>query len=141
MFNCAILVIFVEFKFSSSRAPLSGNNILTGIGSGLQELPNLTHLIIANNPSFAGPFPSELLQMTKLQVFEASECGLTGQIPAGIVGMSTLTKLSVENNDLTGTVPVLPPLLNGNDNCRLGKLVRMLRLQAVFEQALFSQLT
>jgi hypothetical protein len=46
-----------------------------------------------------------------LQELKLSQCNLIGKVPHGIQGLTCLTRLRLDNNQLTGTLPDLSPLV------------------------------
>ena len=93
---------------------------MQGLGN-IHTLPKLDNLIIEhNNLLGGGAFPSEILEMGQLRILEAKDCNFGGPLPSDIgVKMSSLQRISLWENNLTGTIPVLPTQLT---YCDLRKL-------------------
>jgi len=53
-----------------------------------------------------GTLPSEIAQMTSLEVLEVWNSRLTGTLPSVLFSMPTLKHLLLQNNDLSGTIPL-----------------------------------
>jgi LRR receptor-like serine/threonine-protein kinase FLS2 len=75
---------------------LSGN--LTYI---LPFLPKLSSLTLAFN-EFSGTFPSPIIRLANLQNLNLEFNSFYGSLPSGL---QSLTRLYLQNNDLTGTLP------------------------------------
>ncbi|RVX13490.1 Receptor kinase-like protein Xa21 [Vitis vinifera] len=94
------------------RLHLGANNLKGE--SSIQELSFLTSLTnckrlrilyLSFNP-LIGILPISIGNLsTSLQLFGASTCKLKGNIPTEIGNLSNLYQLSLNNNDLTGTIP------------------------------------
>ncbi|KAL6334649.1 hypothetical protein AAG906_019511 [Vitis piasezkii] len=116
-----------------------GDNNLKG-ESSIQELSFLTSLTnckwlrnldITLNP-LSGILPTSIGNLsTSLELFQAAACDLKGNIPTEIGNLSNLYQLSLNDNDLTGTIPRLDlsdNKLQGsipNDICELRNLVEL----------------
>ena len=58
-----------------------------------------------NNNNLAGPLPSEIQQLSALQVLHLSSNQLTGPIPADIGQLEALAELHLGGNQLSGLLP------------------------------------
>ena len=83
---------------------------------GLEAATTLEELSITDN-ALVGPFPDELLQLTKLKRLKLSFSGISGTLPEEIKKLSSLEVLNLYGNYLTGTVP-----------SGIGKLTRLVHL-------------
>ncbi|XP_074282457.1 receptor-like protein EIX2 [Silene latifolia] len=72
----------------------------------LQRLPSLAHLSIARN-NFSGQFPEFRADgnKTSLQTFDMSSNRFSGNIPAFLGDISSLTKLNLSYNQFKGAIP------------------------------------
>ncbi|CAA6656162.1 unnamed protein product [Spirodela intermedia] len=113
------LILFSNRFDSVLPAGLAGWEPFTGpIPPGFGLLPNLTYmdlsgnnfsgglelLNVSGNP-LGGLLPAAIWRAPSLQVFSASLCRLTGEIPAFEFGCRSLYKLEMEGNSLTGSIP------------------------------------
>ncbi|CAB9518286.1 Leucine Rich Repeat [Seminavis robusta] len=80
-----------------SRTRLSGT-----ISSLVAQLTSLTSLS-ASDTQLSGSIPTELGHLSKLRSLDLWYSGLTGNLPA-LNQLSQLTRLMLENNNLTGTI-------------------------------------
>jgi Leucine-rich repeat (LRR) protein len=84
----------------------------------------VTQLILKGN-MMAGPLPSEIQQLSALQVFDLSNDSyqhanaLTGRVPAELGQLGALTILSLGNNQLTGSIPAELGLLGALESLGL----------------------
>ncbi|GER30782.1 leucine-rich repeat receptor-like protein kinase family protein [Striga asiatica] len=80
-----------------------GNNRLSG------QIPALpSNLQISLNLSFnlfSGPIPRTLSRLTGLEVLDLSNNRFFGEVPIFLTQLSSLTKLVLSNNNLTGMIP------------------------------------
>ena len=78
----------------------------TGLSSfdGIQKAPALEVLHATDN-DLAGPFPTEILQLTKLKELYLNYNMLTGRIPAGINSLTDLEQLFLFQNQFSGQIP------------------------------------
>ena len=70
-----------------------------GIG-GAQNLQELT----LDDSELSGPLPDELFQLANLKVFRCQFCGITGTLPKAFKQMSSLERLNLYGNLLTGKI-------------------------------------
>lgn len=107
---------------------LAQNHLESSLPSELGLLTSLTHLSLSANVALTGSIPTELWELSQLQVLRLSACGLTGSIPSNVGGMSDLQVLLLAANSLQGTIPTeigtLSQLrwLNWSHNLRPGTL-------------------
>ncbi|XP_023742217.1 probable LRR receptor-like serine/threonine-protein kinase At3g47570 isoform X1 [Lactuca sativa] len=88
-------------------------NYFTTEGSEIEFLSSLTNcrklrmLSFAKNPLNAF-LPDSLGNLsTSLEVFQAFECGIKGNIPSGIGNLTSLRTLSLDMNELEGNIPAI----------------------------------
>lgn len=80
------------------------NNSLSGnIPSDLEDLTNLSQLILSGN-ELTGSIPSELGNLTDLTVLWLGYNELTGTIPSELYNLANLTQLVLTGNQLTGSI-------------------------------------
>lgn len=110
---------------------LDNNHLESSIPEELSNLRSLKYLYLSNN-NFKGGLPSKMAQMEALESIEAYNCGLTGALPEfgkdgalsnlkniwitdnqltgelteNLVNLTELTTLFLDDNKLTGTLPV-----------------------------------
>ena len=65
----------------------------------------VTRLILTNN-SLLGTIPSEIGNLSNIQVLDLAQNGLTGTIPKELGNLKELTNLSLSLNSLTGAIPI-----------------------------------
>ncbi|KAM6587248.1 hypothetical protein CsatA_009853 [Cannabis sativa] len=89
------------------------NNSFSGqIPSELSKLPRLLHLLLDNN-NFTGKLPPELANITELAILQLDNNNFSeSEIPATYGNLSKLTKISLRNCGLQGTVPDLSRIGN-----------------------------
>ncbi|OEL32774.1 putative LRR receptor-like serine/threonine-protein kinase [Dichanthelium oligosanthes] len=82
------------------------NNSLSGsIPSELSRLPLLLHLLVDNN-NLSGPLPPEFAEAPALKILCADNNNFSGSsIPTTYSNISTLLKLDISWNQLTGSIP------------------------------------
>ncbi|ONH99569.1 hypothetical protein PRUPE_6G036400 [Prunus persica] len=99
-----------SFTSCSSLVSLNlGHNQLYGnfLSSIVSSLPSLRYLYVPFN-NITGPVPLSLTNGTRLQVLDLSSNAFTGNVPSGFCSSnapSTLEKILLANNFLSGTVP------------------------------------
>nr|CAD1821164.1 unnamed protein product [Ananas comosus var. bracteatus] len=94
---------------SLSDLSLTGNNFVNLFSALqiLQNLPNLTNLVLTKNFRGGESMPSEGIQgFANTEVFVIANCALSGSIPPWLVNLSKLKVLDISWNHLTGTIPV-----------------------------------
>ncbi|XP_048542550.1 probable LRR receptor-like serine/threonine-protein kinase At1g06840 isoform X2 [Triticum urartu] len=82
------------------------NNSLSGqIPPELSRLPSLVHLLLDNN-NLSGYLPPELSQLPKLLIVQLDNNNFSGSsIPSSYGNITTLLKLDISWNQLTGRIP------------------------------------
>ncbi|KAJ7553051.1 hypothetical protein O6H91_06G082900 [Diphasiastrum complanatum] len=68
-------------------------------------LMNLVSLDLSFNQMLTGPLPTELGNLTKLQMLNLQSCGFTGSIPAEFGNLAQLEFLALNDNHLDGNIP------------------------------------
>lgn len=83
-------------------------NQLTGtLPEWLGDLKNLRDGLDLSSNKFTGPIPERLADIDgRIRVLLLDHNRLSGQVPATFVKLSSLNQLRLDNNDLTGTMPV-----------------------------------
>ncbi|KDP39098.1 hypothetical protein JCGZ_00855 [Jatropha curcas] len=81
----------------------------TGLKGTLQSLsfssfPNLLHLNVSNN-SFHGNIPSQIGNLSRVNILDFSLNQISGSIPKEIGMLGSLTYIDLSNNPFTGTIP------------------------------------
>ncbi|KAI3715893.1 hypothetical protein L6452_22882 [Arctium lappa] len=71
----------------------------------LQNLTNLTYLSLGDNPFEITPFPSQILNLEKLQTLYLSNSSIQGTIPEEIGNLRSLQSLELSDNYLVGAIP------------------------------------
>ncbi|XP_022741718.1 LRR receptor-like serine/threonine-protein kinase HSL2 [Durio zibethinus] len=83
-----------------------GGNLLNGkVPSFLGNLTELTHFELGYNPFKASPLPSEIGNLSKLEVLWLTKSNLVGAIPASIGNLVSLKNLDLSSNFLSGKIP------------------------------------
>jgi len=89
---------------------LSDNDLQGGVPPEAAFLawPNLTHLVLSDNPRLGGSLPASLPQTSKfLEVVQLYNCGLAGCLPPAFLSqLPHLKKVLLHDNKLTGCSPV-----------------------------------
>ena len=73
-------------------------------GVTVDEEGRVTKLMLGNN-GLAGPLPSDIQQLSALEVLELGSNALTGPIPAELGQLGALTGLFLDDNELSGPIP------------------------------------
>ncbi|KAL8188951.1 hypothetical protein R6Q57_029471 [Mikania cordata] len=100
-----------EFPEISSLTQLQFLNLnLSGFSGrfpwkSLQNLTNLTHLSLGDNPFENTPFPKEILNLQNLQILYLTNCSIEGTIPEAIGNLHSLQRLELSGNYLVGEIP------------------------------------
>ena len=84
---------------------LQGND-LTGTMPDLGRLGALRGLYLGGNDFAAGPIPTSVGNLARLERLVFSETNRTGPIPAALGGLAELRRLELQNNALTGETPL-----------------------------------
>ncbi|KAI3716147.1 hypothetical protein L6452_23273 [Arctium lappa] len=71
----------------------------------LQNLTNLTYLSLGDNPFEITPFPSQILNLEKLQPLYLSNSNIQGTILEEIGNLEKLQSLELSDNYLVGEIP------------------------------------
>ncbi|CAN7104162.1 unnamed protein product [Brassica rapa subsp. narinosa] len=105
-----------SFPFLRTLSKLSyldlSNNHFSGTlnpNNSLFELHQLITLNLAFN-NFISPVPSQFGNLKKLEVFSLSNNGFFGQVPPTISNLTWLTRLFLDSNELTGSLPLVQNL-------------------------------
>ncbi|KAL3020356.1 hypothetical protein AAZX31_05G139900 [Glycine max] len=96
-----------SFAVADNIATLWLNNQAAGLSGTLQVLSNMTALKQAwlNKNQFTGSLP-DLSQCKALSDLQLRDNQLTGVVPASLTSLPSLKKVSLDNNELQGPVPV-----------------------------------
>lgn len=78
---------------------------LTGDLSYMQGMPSIVEHLVDGNPNLVGPVYSFIGELTTLQSFSASDCGLTGVLPTELGNLEEMVQLWLYGNDLSGQIP------------------------------------
>lgn len=85
---------------------INGNDLTGTLPACLNtQFPSLLRLSVYDNKRITGPIPQSLCNLTTLNVFAASNMGLTGPLPTCWKSTSALRQLFLGENQLTGTIP------------------------------------
>ena len=71
----------------------------------IQDLTMLTGLGIVYNPNLTGPIPSELGNLSNLQMLVLNLNGFNGNIPANLGNLTNVQYMSLSENSLSGAIP------------------------------------
>jgi hypothetical protein len=82
------------------------NNLVGTLPLELANLPGLTQLDISENDLLTGPIPPGLFGITTLQTVVLAHNSLSGGIPAFTVPLPSLTRLGLDSNPLGGSIPI-----------------------------------
>ena len=113
-----------ERLFTLSEAPLRifdvSNNDLSGtIPSEIWFKSGTLEQLILSNNFFTGSLPTDIANLSLLEVLNASGNQLTGTIPSELAFLGTLDSIRLDSNDLGGTIPTEVAL---NSNLRVIRL-------------------
>lgn len=89
------LTYLIELQLGDNR--LSGT--IPRMPSNIRMALNLSHNL------FSGPLPSNLGELTQLEILDLSNNNFTGEVPESFANMGSLTLLDLSNNSLSGTLP------------------------------------
>ncbi|XP_041003678.1 receptor-like protein kinase HSL1 isoform X1 [Juglans microcarpa x Juglans regia] len=103
-FSGGIPASFGEFR-RLETLNLASNFINGSIPTSLGNISSLKELSLAYNPLLQSPLPSELGNLTSLELIWLRACDLVGKIPASIGRLTRLTNLDLSKNRLTGSIP------------------------------------
>lgn len=93
----------------------ANNNNFTGtIPAALGSMPLLSYLDLGFN-KLTGEIPVEITNLERLGIFRANDNQLTGEFPKGLCNKNPmLVDVCLQNNNLTGEIPVLTGNIIGN---------------------------
>ncbi|XP_018828263.2 LRR receptor-like serine/threonine-protein kinase GSO1 [Juglans regia] len=96
-----------------------GHCIINGnIPREIGNLSSLTTLLLDNN-QFAGPFPTTMGTLHKLEALYLQNNKLKGSIPSDLCNLESLVELNLASNELTGGIPECMGTLNSLRNLYL----------------------
>ncbi|XVF15358.1 hypothetical protein REPUB_Repub09cG0145300 [Reevesia pubescens] len=97
-----------------------GGNLLNGkIPSFLGNLTELTHFELGYNPFNASSLPSEIGNLSKLEVLWLTNANLVGEIPVSFGNLVSLKNLDLSTNLLSGKIPESLSRLNNLEQIEL----------------------
>ncbi|KAL2242176.1 receptor-like protein kinase HAIKU2 [Sesamum indicum] len=73
--------------------------------NSLKNMTNLQVLSLGDNPFDRTPFPSVILNLTKMNWLYLSNCSIEGEIPEEIGNLGELIELELAQNYITGEIP------------------------------------
>lgn len=86
---------------------LNNNNFTGTIPAALGTMTALSYLDLGSN-KLTGEIPVEIANLEKLGIFRANDNQLTGEFPKGLCNKNPmLVDVCLQNNNLTGEIPVL----------------------------------
>jgi Leucine-rich repeat (LRR) protein len=88
-----------------SRLILYQNNLAGTLPASLSALTDLTVFQINANPQLGGSIPTGLMNLTGLITLELDNNALTGSIPTNLNTLTNLQRLVLSANQLTGSIP------------------------------------
>ncbi|XVE86935.1 hypothetical protein DITRI_Ditri18aG0075100 [Diplodiscus trichospermus] len=93
-------------RIQSLKVLSLGGNLLNGkIPAFLGNLTELTHFEVGYNPFKASPLPSDIGNLSKLEVLWLTNSNLVGEIPVSIGNLVSLKNLDLSCNFLSGKIP------------------------------------
>lgn len=93
---------------------LNNNNFTGTIPAALGTMTTLSYLDLGSN-NLTGEIPVEIANLEKLGIFRANDNQLTGEFPKGLCNKNPmLVDVCLQNNKLTGEIPVLTGFYIGN---------------------------
>ncbi|XP_039031006.1 LRR receptor-like serine/threonine-protein kinase HSL2 [Hibiscus syriacus] len=98
---------------------LSGNLLNGEIPSFLANLTELTYLELGHNPFKASHLPSEIGNLSNLEVLWITSSNLVGEIPVSIGNLVSLKNLDLSTNFLSGKIPESLSMLKNLENLEL----------------------
>ncbi|XP_009341051.2 inactive leucine-rich repeat receptor-like serine/threonine-protein kinase At1g60630 [Pyrus x bretschneideri] len=98
---------------------LNDNNFTGVFPSSISDLHRLKVVVLAGN-KISGEIPMSLLRLRRLYVLYLQDNRFTGPIPP--LNQTSLRFLNVSNNQLSGEIPVTPPLILFNASSFLGNV-------------------
>ncbi|KAK7374104.1 hypothetical protein VNO80_07530 [Phaseolus coccineus] len=91
---------------------MNNNSFYGQLPSTLSKLSNLVHLLVDNN-NLSGHLPSDFSVLQRLRILQLNNNNFNGQeIPSTYENFSDLTKLSLRNCSLQGTIPDFSSITN-----------------------------
>ena len=84
---------------------LQNNNLSGCIPSAIGDLDSLTELDLSRNSGLTDSLPSEISNLSKLEILYLQRCDLKGHIPPELGNLANIRQLDLSRNSLTGPVP------------------------------------
>ncbi|KAF9592301.1 hypothetical protein IFM89_013527 [Coptis chinensis] len=88
-----------------TRLSLSAMNLKGTLGGDIAELSELKSLDLSFNPGLTGPLPSEIGNLTNLDILILAGCSFSGSIPEEIGNLANLSFLALNSNNFSGNIP------------------------------------
>lgn len=82
-----------------------GTDACTWLGIACDDETGSVREISLTGYKLEATLPSDLSELTTLEVISLSDCGIIGAIPSEVAEMSLLREIDLSLNQLTGTVP------------------------------------
>ncbi|XP_008221009.1 PREDICTED: inactive leucine-rich repeat receptor-like serine/threonine-protein kinase At1g60630 [Prunus mume] len=98
---------------------LNDNNFSGVFPASIADLHRLKVVVLAGN-QLSGPIPMSLLKLRRLYALYLQDNQFTGPIPP--LNQTSLRFFNVSNNQLSGEIPMTPPLIQFNASSFLGNI-------------------